>query len=84
MSILKGKISLTTMAAWETYAGPKNPNHWADGRSAKEAARAWLESGGTKLPKEVSSALINHKSFGPVQSWQAEPEAKLWFDSFVG
>jgi hypothetical protein len=84
MPISKGGIPLTTLTAWETHAGPKSPNQWVDGRSAKEAARAWLESGGTKLPEEVSSALINHKAFGPVQSWQAEPEAKLSFDSFAG
>jgi hypothetical protein len=84
MSILKGGIPLTNLEEWEMHAGPKNPKHWVDGKSAKEAARAWLLSGGTKLPEEVSSALINHKAFGPVQSWQAEPEAKLSFDSFPG
>jgi hypothetical protein len=84
MSILKSGIPITTLEAWETHAGPKNPNHWVDGKSAKEAARAWLEYGGTKPPEEVLSALINHEAFGPVQSWQGEPEAKLLFDSFAG
>jgi hypothetical protein len=32
----------------------------------------------------VNSALIAHRSFGPVLSWDAEPEAKLPFDQVPG
>lgn len=84
MPISKNGIALTSLSAWETYAGPKSSNQWVDGRSAKEVARAWIEGGGTNFPEEVSSALTSHKAFGLVQAWQAEPEAKLPFDNFAG
>lgn len=84
MSISKGGIPLTSLSEWERHAGPKSPNQWVDGRSAKEVARAWLEREGTGLPLEVSSALIDHDAFGPVLKWEAEPEAKLPFDDFSG
>ena len=84
MPISKDGIAILSLREWEMRAGPKNPNHWVDGRSAKEAARAWLEGEGKKLPIEVSVALAGHKAFGPVQKWHAEPEAKIRFDSFAG
>ncbi|MCG6535638.1 MAG: hypothetical protein L7F78_13310 [Syntrophales bacterium LBB04] len=84
MAIVKNGIPLSTLADWEKYAGPKRSDQWADGRSAKEAARAWISNGENKLPEEVLSVLVNHEAFGPIQSWQAEPEAKLSFDSFRG
>ena len=36
------------------------------------------------LPSEVSAALDAHPKFGPVLCWEAEPEAKLRFDTFSG
>jgi hypothetical protein len=84
MPITKDGVEITSLESWERLAGPKSPNQWKDGRSAKEVARAWLESGGENLPEEVSAAFSGHKSFGPVLSWQAEPEKKLAFDNFPG
>lgn len=84
LPISKGGIALTSLSAWEEYAGPKSSTQWIDGRSAKEAARAWLEGEGTIVPAEVSSALAGHEAFGPIQAWRAEPEAKLPFDNFAG
>ena len=84
MTITKNSIDLVTLTDWEQHAGPKRAMQWADGRSAKEAARAWLEGQGRDLPKEVATALAAHDAFGPVLSWQAEPEAKLPFDTFQG
>lgn len=55
-----------------------------DARSAKEAAKAWLEGKGVCLPTEVESALANHGAFGVVEAWRGEPEAKLRFDKFAG
>lgn len=84
MTISKNGISLTSLMEWEKYAGPKSSNQWVDGRSAKETARAWLEGKGVSLPLEVSAVLSNHRAFGTVQKWWAEPEAKLRFDDFAG
>jgi hypothetical protein len=55
-----------------------------DGRSAKEVARAWLEAGPGRLPSEVADALDRHPAFGPLETWEAEPEVKLRFDEFAG
>ena len=84
MPIKKGGIRISSLDEWAARAGPKSRNQWVDGRSAKEAARAWLEGDGRNLPHEVTDALTRHSAFGPVQSWVAEPEAKLRFDDFAG
>lgn len=74
---------ISTLAEWETHAGPKSGTQWVSGRSAKEAAIAWLECGDS-LPPEVAAVLESHPDFGPVLDWHAEPEAKLRFDQFKG
>lgn len=84
MPISKNGQPLATLRDWEQHAGPKSPNQWVEGRSAMEVARAWLESGGDKLPDEVLTALTRHVAFGEPRLWNAEPEAKLRFDSFAG
>ena len=84
MFISKRGVALLSLDAWKEHAGPKSAIQWVDGRSAKEVARAWLEGDGMTFPAEVSSALISHKNFGPVQTWRAEPEVKLPFDAFAG
>jgi hypothetical protein len=83
MPISKKDRIIVSLADWETHAGPKSKGHWVDDRSAKEVARAWLESG-DELPHEVASALMSHPIFGMPLRWQAEPEAKLRFDDFAG
>ena len=80
----KSERILTSLEEWQTYAPPKSPHHWVDGRSAKEVARAWLSADGNALPAEVSEVLTSHSAFGQVLSWKAEPEARLRFDSFPG
>jgi hypothetical protein len=66
------------------FAPPKSKIHWKDGRSAKESARAWLEVSDPELPSEVARALLSNPAFGSVRGWDAEPEAKLCFDTFPG
>jgi hypothetical protein len=84
MPISKDRIELKSLQDWERLAGPKSQDQWVDGRSAKEAARAWLQGNGVHLPPEVATALADHPAFGPVRNWDAEPEAKLRFDKFAG
>ena len=84
MTIYKNGIKLDSLEAWQAHAGPKSPDQWVDGRSAKEAARAWIEAGSGELPIEVKMLLEGHPAFGPLLSWEAEPEAKLRFDEFAG
>ncbi|MEP7312258.1 MAG: hypothetical protein ABI859_06725 [Pseudomonadota bacterium] len=82
MPISKGEV-ISSLIEWEKLGKPKRPEHWVDGRSAKEAARAWL-SGGEDLPAEVAELLASHPAFGEVLNWDAEPEARLRFDECPG
>ena len=84
MSISKNGQPITTLEAWQQLAPPKSAHHWVDGRSAKEVARAWLGKPGQAFPSEVHAVMAGHPKFGPVLSWECEPEAKLRFDSFSG
>jgi hypothetical protein len=84
MPIAKARNAILSLADWQRFAPPKSPHHWLDDRSAKEIARAWLEGNGIALPHEVYTALAAHPKFGPVLTWDAEPEAKLRFDKFPG
>jgi len=84
MPIKKNGSEILTLEEWERCAGPKSPDQWVDGRSAKEVARAWLEAPKPGLPVEVNKTLATNSAFGRVLSWEAEPEAKLKFDSFPG
>lgn len=81
----KDRKPLLSLEDWERFAGPKSAWQWVDGRSAKEAARAWLAGGGDDgLPPEVSAVLRAHPRFGQLLDWTAEPEARLRFDRFPG
>jgi hypothetical protein len=84
MSIRKGDHVIDGLEGWKEHAGPRSSGHWADGRSAKEAARAWLAVSSPALPPEVEAALASHPDFGTVRRWEAEPEARVRFDGFGG
>ena len=84
MSIKKNGSEILTLEEWERFAGPKRPDQWVDGRSAKEVARAWLGAQKSELPEEVNETLLSNPAFARIQKWMAEPEAKLKFDSFPG
>lgn len=81
MAIIKKGLRLTTLAEWKERAGPKDrARQWQPYRSAKETARAWLDSS-PEMPTEVIRVLATHSAFGAVTTWTAEPEVKLPFDT---
>ena len=84
MPITKNGTPIATLEDWATLAGPKRDDQWAEGRSAMETARAWLDGGGVDLPKEVATLLKRHDAFGKLLAWSAEPEVQLRFDGFAG
>jgi len=79
MLIEKSRQTITTMEQWEALAPPKNPAHWVEGRSAMEAARAWLAAT-PSAPPEVVNLLATNENFCNVVLDFAEPEAHLRFD----
>ena len=67
------------------WLAPREREQWKDGRSAKESARAWLEHTPACVPSEITQALRAHRDFGRIlPDWEAEPEARVPFDSFGG
>lgn len=84
MWITKSERQVVDLEDWRVRAGPKSDDQWKDGRSAKEAARAWLEAGTQMLPAEVAALLASSPHFGTPTRWAAEPEARLPFDNFPG
>ena len=75
--ISKNGEPLEDLDTWLRLAGPKHDNQWVDGRSAKEAARAWIEHAPGSFPPEILQALLSHADFGPIVEWSAEPEARV-------
>lgn len=83
--IKKGSHALESLEDWERFAGPKSAVQWADYRSAKEAARAWLERlDDGAIPSEIEAILVGHSDFSQVRRWSAEPECEVRFDAFGG
>ena len=75
---------LTDLDRWRELAGPKRPNQWKINRSAMECARCSLDVEPPALPPEIEQALGSHPDFGPVLSWDAEPEVQLKVDDRPG
>lgn len=76
---------IRNLETWYRLAGPKREGQWKDGRSAKESAKAWLEHTPACVPSEITQALRAHRDFGRIlPDWEAEPEARVPFDSFGG
>ena len=84
MAITKNGIEIRNLGDWRIHGKPKRADQWVPDRSAMEAARAWLEGGGERLPREIDAALSAHPAFGPVLRWDAQVEVQLHFDAFAG
>ena len=82
-TIRKGDRTLTTVDEWRRFAPPKRSNHWKDGRSAKENARAWIDAAPYMHP-DIAEVLADCPEIGPVRSWTAEPEMRCAIDEFRG
>lgn len=82
--IRKGSQQIESLDDWRVHAGPKTPDQWVDHRSAKESARAWLREGSAGIPSEIRALLASHPDFSEIARWEAEPEARVRFDSFRG
>lgn len=83
LPIRKGVTAIQSLEQWFELAGPKGKKtQWVDGRSAKECARAWLESR-DELPNEIAQ-LLGQLGGGPLELERIEPEALLAFDDHGG
>jgi hypothetical protein len=83
--IEKSNAAITNLSQWLELAGPRHPEEqWVEGRSALEAARAWLERAPNGPPDEIGELLRSHKDFRNVVIDQVEPEARVSFDTHRG
>jgi hypothetical protein len=85
LRIAKKDLAITSLDDWLEHAGPKDPDRqWVEGRSAMEAARAWLDGAPAGPPLEIASLLRSNADFQKVVIDQVEPEARLYFDTRRG
>lgn len=85
MRITKNGQLIQSVEDWFRCAPPKGgADQWRDGRSAKEFARAWVESGSVSVPDELVALLSSHPDAQSAVLENGEPEARLAFDKRVG
>ncbi len=47
-----GESIIKDLNTWKKYGPPTSSNHWAEGRSAMEFARAWINNG-PAVPQDI-------------------------------
>lgn len=85
--ISKNGKPILSLEDWKQLGGPKDPiKQWKAGRSAMEAARAWLgtEPHSDSMPSEILRCFHSHQDFTQIIKWEAEPEVRLHFDHYRG
>jgi hypothetical protein len=76
---------ITDMGTWFRYAPPeKGELHWKDGRSAKEAAKAWVGSGSPTVPPEIASLIASHADTADLNIHTIIPEFETRLDNYRG
>jgi hypothetical protein len=72
---------ISSVAEWAIEAKPAKAEHWQDGRSAKELAKAWINGSG---PAELIALLDLHRSTAGFRIERAVAEAQTAFDRWPG
>ena len=77
---------IRSVADWFAHAPPKQGiRHWADGRSAKELAKAWFPAAGDpQVPAELTSLLASRQDTRGIVFEEGEPERVTVFDGCGG
>lgn len=68
---------LETLADWRDHGGPVSGRHWAEGRSARELARAWIEG---DAATQVTSLLTSAPAFAGLVLDHGIAEKETRFD----
>jgi hypothetical protein len=86
MKIVKDGHTILTIDHWLAFAPPKKGfDHWAEGRSAYECARAWCTgSQSSNVPNELTVLFDTHPDIGGVVVRTAMPEHRVRFDKLRG
>jgi Domain of unknown function (DUF6946) len=72
---------IETLADWRNHSGPVSGRHWAEGRSARELARAWIEG---NAATQVTSLLTSAPAFGGLVLDRGIAEKETRFDDLGG
>jgi hypothetical protein len=72
---------LETLADWRAYGGPVSGRHWAEGRSGRELARAWIEG---DAATQVTSLLTSAPALGGLVLDRGIAEKETRFDDIRG
>jgi F-box protein 18 (helicase) len=81
----KNNKTIKSVNDWLLFSPPKmGRRHWKDGRSAKELAKAWLETGKPKMPRELKNILQSHPLTRNFIPDFAIPEYVTRLDKFFG
>jgi hypothetical protein len=70
--------SIYSVDEWRDHAGPASAEHWKDGRSAKELAKAWIKGDGIAA---LVRLLDTESQTAGLVIEQAVAEAQVAFDS---
>ena len=85
LRIQKDGREITTVDEWFRLAPPKKGlRQWVDGRSAKELAKVFLESGAPAVPPEIRPLLSSNRELGTVDLVIGFPEHKINLDQYPG
>jgi hypothetical protein len=72
---------LETLADWRDHVGPVSGHQWAEGRSARELARAWIEG---DAATQVTSLLTSAPGLGGLVLYRGIAEKETRFDDIRG
>jgi hypothetical protein len=86
MVVMKGGCEIRTVDRWFELASPKKGrDHWVDGRSALECARAWCAGAeGLAVPTELTALLASHPDTSGAVISSVTPEHQIRFDQLRG
>lgn len=78
-------FSIHSVEYWFRLAPPKKrKQHWKDGRSAKELAKAWFRMGDPNVPEEIEALFKSHPLTNNLVIEEGIPEVVTKLDEFRG
>jgi hypothetical protein len=84
MRVEKDGTPIHSLEDWRRLAHPKSPDHWVEGRSAFELARAWCGPQGPKLPDELRKLFETSAVTRGLEIDLVRPEHRIRFDRHGG
>jgi hypothetical protein len=84
MRIHRNGQSISSLADWARFAGPKIASQWVEGRSAYELANTWCGVNGPAVPAEFRQLLESRGETAGLVIDEVLPEHRIRFDNNAG